>query len=277
MLEILANKYGQATSEIVRSLLAVVIVAGVIILIVTGASDMGLGTEITNNRVLVWTCTAGLAFLFGLGYEIYSLTSRLNESSAELGEVRSENNDLREALEEAQDERDSVLRLMERYRRNAYDEILDELYLIVNALDMRDNWIENNACVKQVSIDINNNDEYRSLPERVNELSSIHINIGKQDGVIEGMVFEVVDPSRINTYGKITVDDVGVDGSICSLIEGFNTALWSEVRSAIGDNESRIISVKENYIVPLIPKEIENAESGKLEELKEVVKYISKS
>lgn len=276
MLETLANKYGQATSEIVRSLLAVGIAAGGIILLITGASDMGLDSEITNNRIVVWLSTAGLALLFGLGYEIYSLTSRLYDKSDKITEMRSNNDDLREELEQAMSERDSAFRMMEEYKVEAYDDILNNLYIIVSALRKKERWIEKGAKVTQVSIDSTSNDDYPSLPEKINELSKIHINIGSDDGVIEDMRFRVVDTSKTVNYGKIIVDEVGSSGSICSLTEGFENPLWSELRSCVSENKSKIVDIRGNYIVPIIPDKIENAERGNLESLKEAIEYISK-
>jgi len=276
MLESLANMYGQATSEIVRSALAVVLAGGIVSLVVMGASDMGLGTEIANNRVLIWTCTAGLAFLLGLSYEIYSLTARLSEQSAESAEVQSKNEGLREELEEAKDERDSALRLMENYKRDAYDEVLSDLYIIVKALERKDSWMENGACVTQVSVDIEDVENNLSLPERVNRFSNINIDIGSKDGVIEGMRFSVFDPSITFNYGKILVKDTGENGSLCKLVEGYDRSLWSEVVSSINDEVNRVINIKYNRIVPIIPEEVEEAKPDALEELRRAVEYVSK-
>jgi len=275
MLDKLSNRYRQATSEIGRSVLAVGVAAGVIILLVTGANDMGLDSEITNNRIVVWLSTAGLALLFGLGYEIYSLTSWLNEKSDTLTEVRSDNESLRKELEDLQDERDSAFRMMKEYRSKAYNDVLSNLYLVVSALKEKESWINKEAKVIQVSINSVNTDEYLSLPERISELSKIHINIGYNDGVIEDMRFKVVDTSRTVNYGRIIVDEVGDTGSICSLTEGFENPLWSELRDCIKNDESKVIDIRDNCILPVIPNEIENVEYGELEDLRKAIEYIS--
>jgi hypothetical protein len=276
MLETLANKYGQATSEIVRVVLAVAIAAVCIFGIVTIASDAGLGTEVTDNRVLIWTCAIALSLSFGLGHEVYSLASRLNERWAELEDVRSENEDLRENLQEAEEERDSVLRLMENYKRDAYDEVLNKLYLITEALDKKEEWIKENARVTQASIDIEDIEGSLSLPEKVNKFSNLNINIGDKSDVIEGMVFKVTDPSGTFDYGKILVEEVGEKGSRCKLIEGYNKSLWSEVRFSVNNGVSKVVSLKDNIIVPVIPEEIEDVEPDALQELRQAIEYASK-
>jgi hypothetical protein len=190
--------------------------------------------------------------------------------------VQSKNEGLREELEEAKDERDSALRLMENYKRDAYDEVLSDLYIIVKALERKDSWMENGACVTQVSVDIEDVENNLSLPERVNRFSNINIDIGSKDGVIEGMRFSVFDPSITFNYGKILVKDTGENGSLCKLVEGYDRSLWSEVVSSINDEVNRVINIKDNRIVPIIPEEVEEAKPDALEELRRAVEYVSK-
>lgn len=272
----LQQKFRDARSEPVKCFLAVVLSLIVIVLgILATARILGFGSGIENNRGVVSVSALAVAFLLGLGYEVWRLTGRLEKKASCISDLESKVENLEESISSLEKEKSFLSRLMEGYKNYTHDEVLKKLHIILNTLDKKEEWEKSDACVDRVKVKPDDTPDGVDIKHKVSKLADVMINIGKDSGVSKGVIFRVVDPSSMELYGKIEVVDVSPKSAVCRLSPDYNSVFWSEIEKCVDKNSNCIIGVTSNLIKPDIPDEFEDIDTKGLEKLNKSVESIS--
>lgn len=214
--------------------------------IVALSSDLGLSAEVTAYRKQIWLTILIMAILLVLTYELikeHKLASTLRDQAETLNKQ----------LDEAKQREESLLRLMESYKRAAYTEVLDHLNRLLLLIVKRQQWQEKGAKVLKIKIKQYSGAENIDPDFAVRERIEVIINIGTQSNVCEGMEFLVRDPSVPIEYGLISVRKAHSDGSICILNEELDASFWSQIMQAAEQGKPSIFDAPDNCIVPNLP------------------------
>lgn len=122
-------------SRLVRTGVMVVLVFLILATIVTVADGLGFATEISQYRNAILIGLLVLSGIIGVGVTVKELASNNRLLVQRLHNLKNE----KEANEE------SLLKLMEAYKRNAYTEILGYLERLTILIAMRHEWENNGA------------------------------------------------------------------------------------------------------------------------------------
>lgn len=230
----------------IRIFITIIIVflalAGLIALI----NDLGFGDDIVKYRFQISLVLIILSIIVVLVYEVVKDTRMISNLNNQIKDINGQ-------LDEAKVQAESVLRLMEKYKRAAYAEVLDHLNRLLIYTSKREEWQANQAQVTKVKVKPFSGAEAIDLEFARKERIDVIINIGQKAGVREGMEFLVRDPQIPLDYGVISVREVHPDGAYCTLIEEFYAGFWAKIHETTEKNTPKILVVADNRIVPNLP------------------------
>lgn len=228
-----------------------------ILTIVALLSDIGFSDEVKSNRIWILKIAVSSALIIVFAYvcyRIYNLISGLKQRIQEL-----EGN-----LGNVEQERDSALRLMERYRAEAQESIFNKLKQLAIFGIKQQEWKTKGAKVDRFRIEqisTSDNSDISTLIEHITVL----INVGLQDDVLKGMRFIVQDPTDSQKYGVILVKETYDAGAACTIVETNHQAFWVDViqNVQLRNGGTRILTAHANVIVPSTYLKEINPESAK--------------
>ena len=251
----------------IRIIITIIIVflalAGLISLI----GDLGFGDEIVRYRWQIWLVLVILSIIVVLVYEVVKglrMISNLNNQIK----------DINRQLDEAKLQEESLLRLMEKYKRAAYSEVLDHLSRLLILTAKREQWQTNQAQVTKVRVKPFSGAEAIDPEFARKERIDVIINIGQKAGVCEGMEFLVRDPQIPLDYGVISVRKVHADGAICTLIEELDAGFWAQFQESTDKHASNILEVADNRIVPNLPPTFDSITPESADNLRTIISKI---
>lgn len=249
----------------VRALIPSLVLWAAVVGLVSGFSDIGFAQLIDRHRWLI----IALLPLFLVVEGVYWCWSQHRELVG-----------VREALRQAQAELDAERRNVERHLLviqgyEAQEWVLDELRRRAIYRLKEVEWRKKGACVTELIVENGPGLESLEPEDQLRERATVYINLGIQDDVIDGMVFNVVnkvDPSR--AYGQIVVVRVEVEGALCRLQGTGDPAFWSEAFTALQEVKSRALSVTANRIIPAAT--LEGVDSDAAKELLYLIERVQK-
>ena len=221
-------------------------------------SDIGFSTEVTKYRRWVLLTAAALGLLAVISYLYWFLYNQRNE-------LRVENETLGQANQDLNEQKESAFRLMEKYKAEAQEDILNRLKQLATFSIHQHAWKRKPAKVERFRLDgPATDDEAIGLGDSWDRVTII-INLGTRDNVMKGMRFLVQDPTDLRKYGTIVVRECHEKGSACSIIDIEHPAFWAAVDEAVRstDHRSAIIEAASNIIVPNSPFRELDADNAK--------------
>lgn len=217
-------------------------------------SDIGFSDEVKQYRWTIIFVVLALCIVIAFTYEFINLTQERNLLKNKIDALGSE-------IEDLQQQKDSLFRLMEAYRLEAQEDIFNRLKQLAIFSIKREEWSKK-AKVERIRIEELSKDNQEEEIKIV-ENTTVIINLGFQDDAMKGMQFIVQDPTDTKKYGIIRIEECFDNGSSCSIIEMNHRAFWSEVEKISKDKKERIIEAPANIIAPHTPFKELNSESAK--------------
>lgn len=249
---------------IIAILIAFLALAGLISLF----GDLGFSGEIVTYRWQIWLGLIVLSIIMVLIYELVKDAKMISGLSNQIELFIDE-------LDEAKLREESLLRLMEKYKRSAYADVLEHLNRLLILAIKRDEWQANQAHVTKVRIKpysaAENIDPDFARKERI----EIIINIGQKAGVSAGMEFLIRDPQIPLDYGVISVSKVHADGAICTLVEELDASFWVQFHELTEKKTPKILEVPDNLIVPNLPTAFDSITPESAENLRTIITKIA--
>ncbi|MBE3142037.1 MAG: hypothetical protein IMZ53_15800 [Thermoplasmata archaeon] len=256
------TKY-KSLSIIITIIIVFLALAGLISLF----GDLGFGDEVIKYRWQIWLV---LVVLSVIGVLIYDVVRNYRTISGLNNQIMA----IKGQLDEAKLQEESLLRLMEKYKRAAYAEVLEHLNRLLILTSKRDEWQTNQARVTKVRVKpfsaAENIDPEFAHKERID----IIINIGQKAGVCEGMEFLVRDTQIPLDYGIISVSKVHSDGAVCILTEELDAGFWGQFNESIEKPVAKIYEVPDNRIVPNLPATFDSITPESADNLRTIISKI---
>ena len=218
--------------------------------IVSIVSDIGFADVVTRFRVPI-LIASGIVALFSVG------SWYLYHQRQELTKLRSTVDELKRKVDDLEQEKESAFRLMEKYRAQAQEDIINHLKRLAIFRIMQEKWREKGAKVERLRVEeitaIEGIDPEFAAKERI----TVIINLGAHDNIMKGMGFIIQDPTDSRKYGVIVVEEVHPRGATCRIVEISHRAFWGDAVQALKEAKSCILDAPTNVIVPDSPlKEI---------------------
>lgn len=229
-----------------RIVITIIIVFLALAGLISFIGDLGFGDEIVKYRSQIFLVLVISSIIGVLVYEVVKgqrMISNLNN------QIR----DINRQLDEAKLQEESLLRLMEKYKRAAYAEVLEHLSRLLILTAKREQWQTVQAQVTKVRVKPFSGAEAIDPEFARKERIDVIINIGQKAGVCEGMEFLVRDSQIPLDFGVISVRKVHADGAICTLVEELDTGFWEQFYESTDKHPMNILEVPENRIVPNLP------------------------
>jgi hypothetical protein len=262
------KSFQQKTSNnFIRIIITIIIVLFTIAGFISLVSDLGFGEEIAQYRWQIWLGLVILSIFLVLIYkygESLSIISGLN-NTIEINMSQ---------LEDSKVQQESLLRLMEKYKRAAYTEVLEHLNLLLILTAKRGEWQTSQARITKIKVKPYSVAENIDLEFAKKERIDIIINIGQKAGVCEGMEFWVRDPQIPLDYGVISVSKVHENGSICTLLEQLDPSFWEKFYEVTDKNTPRILDAPDNLIVPNLPPSFDTITPENADSLQTIISKI---
>ncbi len=214
--------------------------------VISVLSDAGFSKEITEYRwwIVLGAACAGVVSV--LTYIYWYFWHQVSDLRSQVGALRSENRDLTE-------QKESALRLMERYRSEAQESIFKRLQDLALSGILAPVWKEKGAQVQRFRIERVTDTEGLHTKDSLDRVT-VFINLNDKDGVMIGMPFFVQDPVDFKKYGTIVVKECHEQGSTCSIVDTEHTGFWTPVIKALqSPNDAEIINAMPNIITPTSP------------------------
>lgn len=221
---------------------------------VTG--DLGLGDEIEKHRGAVWAWTLAFGLVLSLCFEVASSNARIKGDETVQQAQKTELDDLKIANQNLVDQNDSLLRLMEAYKSQAYSDLVDKLRLTLYAHVAMSRLNERETRVIKARIDSSRAPNSAPLDVKMFHRASAVINAGQSDGVMDGMQFEVVDDQTNQVYSVVTVSAVHEQASECAIEPDYDKVFWSDVINKLDSNSDGLVDLPHNKLSPLLPTSI---------------------
>jgi cell shape-determining protein MreC len=229
--------------------------------------DLGFGENIATYRWQIWIILIVLSVIGVLTYEVIKGTRMVSSLNNQIKVIKDQ-------LEEAKKREDSLLRLMEKYKRSAYAEVLQHLDRLLILVIKRDEWLTNDAHVSKVRIKPYSGAEVIDPEFARKERIEIIISIGQKAGVTEGMEFLMTDSQIPLEYGLISVSKVYADGASCILIEELDTGFWAQFHGLTKKQAAKIVEAPDNRIVPYLPNTFDAITPESAENLRTIISKI---
>jgi len=211
-------------------------------------SDIGFAEEVRHYRALILEVALAIALvIIFISYHI-SLYRERNTLEQSIRELRSK-------VDELEQDKESAFRLMERYKEEAQEDILNRLKQLATFSLRQQEWQQKGAKIERFRLEPSLNESNLHTEIIIAENVTVLINLGVQDNVAKGMRFIVQDPNDLQRYGVITVNECSENGSACKIIEMSHQAFWYEVVQAVESKEgkAKILTASANIIVPDSP------------------------
>lgn len=258
MEEWLKDLWNKFKEQKIGILILFALIALIILNLVTVISDIGFSEEVKNNRfwILASVIIASIVIVYFLLYKNNS--KKILELSDELRQANIKNSKLEEGNR-------SVLRLMELYKEEAQENIFKKLKQLATFSIRQKEWQNKGAKIETFRVeefDVENNLDSQLA---VAEFTTVLINLGTNDNILEGMRFIIQDPHDSKKYGRIVVKESSDTGSACKIVEMSHQAFWYEIVQEIEKKEGkgRILTASANIILPDSPFRDINVESAK--------------
>jgi hypothetical protein len=213
-------------------------------------SDLGFSEEVKKYRWLIIFIVLLLGLFLAFANEYRLIRSERNSLKSCVDKLTLEKADLEQ-------QKESLLRLMEAYKSEAQEDIFNRLKQLAVFSIKREEWSKK-AKVERFRIEELSGNGQQEI--NIIDSTTVIINLGIQDDAMKGMQFIVQDPTDTKKYGVIRVKECFNSGSSCSIIEMNHPAFWSEIQK-IG--EEKIIEAPANVITPYTPFRELNAASAK--------------
>ena len=169
--------------------------------------ELGLSEYITEYRVQIWLALLVLSVVSVLGYS-------LRQKSRQTSSLSEQVHDLEAQLAEMNLREESLLRLMETYKRAAYADVIEHLQRLLILTAKRQQWQEAGACVTKLRVGVYSDADSIDPEFAARERIDVLINIGAQADVDRNMQFVVKDATVPISYGIVSVREVYDEGAI---------------------------------------------------------------
>ncbi len=211
-------------------------------------SDIGFAEEVRHYRTLILKVAliVALVFIF-VSYHINLYRERNTLKRTIKG--------LQSKVDEVEQDKESAFRLMERYKEEAQEDILNRLQQLATFSLRQQEWQQKGAKIERFRLEPSLNQSNLHTELIIAENVTVLINLGAQDSVTKGMRFIVQDPNDLQRYGVIIINECSEKGSACKIIEMSHQAFWYEVVQAVESKEgkAKILTASANMIVPDSP------------------------
>jgi hypothetical protein len=220
-------------------------------------SDVGFSDEIKSYRWWILLAVGIVGFVGVFGYHYFQLYRERKTLLSQLEKLSNDNDDLIQ-------QKESLLRLMEAYKSEAQEDILNRLRQLAIFSIRQQEWKARGARVERFRIEesrINGDESEIDIVERITVL----VSIGAKDDVSRGMRFIIQDPTDNQKYGTIVVRECYESGAACSVVEMTHPAFWGDIREALELKGGKvgIVSASANILVPQTPFKELTLESAK--------------
>ena len=218
--------------------------------IVSIVSDIGFADVVTRFRVPILGASGILALL--------SVGSRyLYQQRQELTKLRTTVDKLHREVNDLEQQKESAFRLMEQYRAQTQEDIINHLKRLAIFRIMQEKWRQKGAKVERLRIEETTAVEGIDPEFAAQERTTVIINLGEHDNIMKGMAFTVQDPTDSRKYGVIVVKEVHAQGASCSIVEISDRAFWGDALEAWKEGKPCVVEAPTNVIVSHSPlKEI---------------------
>jgi hypothetical protein len=238
--------------------------------VVTMFSDMGFSEQVTNNRIMIIILLLGISVLSYVLYKTNLLVNKYRNTVKD-------NISLRNTVQELEGDKKSLLGLMESYKNQAYNNILDHLRTMLNYSKNKNQWLKKEARVSKIRVKPLSGIADMDLTFAKRESLDIVINLGSEDEIMIGMEFAVEDPSIYERYGMIIVNEVFQKASICNVTNIDNNSFWSTALNTNVEKDNVMLPVIDNRIIPNIPSSFDNVPEDVIDELLIIIAKIQTS
>lgn len=218
----------------------------------SAVSDLGLGNEIESSRGLVWAWIVTTGLILSLCLEVRNLDVKIKGDETTQSEQEDKISELEQAKEELEEENSSLLRLMETYKTQAYDDIVEKLRLTLYAHLAMSRLSERGIRAVKAKIDSSKTVDNALLDVKMFHRATVIIDAGRSDGVMKGMQFEVVDTQTNQVYSIVRVSEVHNHASECSVESDYDKVFWSDVIKKLDSNSDGIVDLPGNKLAPLV-------------------------
>ena len=222
-----------------------VIVVLVALTLLSMISDIGFAEEVTKHRlfILKMVLIVGVVTVF-IWYHVHLFREKSALNNTRIS--------LETKVADLEQQKESAFRLMERYKGEAQEDILNKLKQLAIFSLKQAEWKNKGAKIVRFRVEETKSGNLLSTEVSVAENVTALINLSAQDHVMKGMRFIVQDPSDSQRYGIVVVKECSETGSTGSIIEMSNQAFWYDVVQTIESNEgkARIITASDNVILP---------------------------
>jgi len=257
----------RTNNKFVRISITIIILFLILAGLVTIFDALGFGAEIAKYRRQILPVLIILSIIGVLIQEVV-------KSSQTISNLTNQIKLNKDQLDEAKQQEESILRLMEKYKRSAFTELLENVDRLLILAIKRDEWRTNQARVTKVRIKQYSAAESIDPEFARKERIEIIINIGKKAGVSEGMEFLVMDPQIPLDYGLVSVIKVFPDGAICALVEELDYSFWEPIHELPTKHTSKMIEVPDNRIIPYLPTAFDAITPESAENLRTIISKI---
>ena len=213
-------------------------------------SDLGFSDEIKKYRWIIIFIVFGSSLIAAFANEFRIIRAERNSLRNNLEKLTLEKADLEE-------QKESLLRLMEAYKSEAQEDIFNRLKQLALFSIKREEWSKK-AKVERFRIEESSGNGQEEI--KIIDCTTVMINLGVQDDAMKGMQFIVQDPTDTKKYGVIRIEECFDSGSACSIIEMNHPAFWNEIQKF---GKEKIIEAPANAITPYTPFRELNSESAK--------------
>jgi hypothetical protein len=226
-----------------------------ILKVVSTLSDVGFSIEIANYRWKI-LLAAGITGVLAVALYLYWFLYYQQNT------FRSEIRKLHQEIQDLNAQKDSVLRLMERYRSEAQESIFKRLQDLALSGILAPVWKEKGAKVQHFRVERSDGTAGLQATDSLNRVT-VFINLSEKDSVMIGMRFFVQDPVDFKKYGTIVITECHEQGSTCSIVDTEHTGFWTPVIKALqSPTDAEIINAMPNVITPASPYQQLNDETA---------------
>jgi len=192
-----------------------------------------------------------MALLVTVGWLHFRKHKRIIDLRNLADQLEKEISDLMEERDRLIQERESAFRLMELYKAQTQEDIINQLQRIAMFCIMQEQWRKKGAKVERLRTEeavesIGGEGADFEIVERI----TVIINLGTQDKVLKSIRFIVQDPTDSHEYGVIEVREVHQNGATCRILNISDVAFWSDAVEAAQEGRPCISEVSANVIVP---------------------------
>ena len=251
MQEWIAKHWTETKDRRLGSALLLALITLIILEIVALISDIGFSDEVRANRIRILILVLLTAISCVVIWFVNRYIQQVKRLRSGAYDLDLDNKRLQHEIADLKQQRDSILALMELYKPEAQESVIIRLKELAIISLRKRQWEKKQARIQRFRIEEARVSSDPVVSEHGCERVSVIINLGSNDGIMEGMLFNAQDPTDSLKYGSIRVTSVFDKGSVCAVIEMSHPAFWSDVLRAIDSAEGKIgiYSAAPNVIV----------------------------